>query len=243
MEIFVERSFLDKNIQSISENLNFNISFKKPSNTSFLQYGLNGLSFVKDLNNSQQILHVDFSKGSLGWRIKRAQHEINIKKALGKSKDQMLIFDATAGLLSDTMIFLSLGHKVIALEQSKIIYSLVQDAIFRCTNYDELFKNLEFHNADSIDFYRQKKIKSDVIYLDPMYPDSKKNAKRSGAMEVIKSILEIENFSAEAENILDEFRLLNYQKIILKRPLKSKKNYSNINYQILGKATRFDIFL
>ena len=64
MEIFVERSFLDKNIQSISENLNFNISFKKPSNTSFLQYGLNGLSFVKDLNNSQQILHVDFSKGS-----------------------------------------------------------------------------------------------------------------------------------------------------------------------------------
>ena len=31
--------------------------------------------------------------------------------------------------------------------------------------------------------------------------------------------------------------------ILLKRPLKSKTNYSNINYQIKGKAIRYDIFL
>ena len=35
----------------------------------------------------------------------------------------------------------------------------------------------------------------------------------------------------------------NYRKIILKRPLKAEKNYSNINYQVKGKTTRFDIYL
>ena len=34
-----------------------------------------------------------------------------------------------------------------------------------------------------------------------------------------------------------------YQKLILKRPLKAKKLYSNINYQVKGKSTRFDIYL
>ena len=29
-------------------------------------------------------IHVDFLKGKVGWRIKRSQHESNLKKALGK---------------------------------------------------------------------------------------------------------------------------------------------------------------
>ncbi|MFL2717026.1 MAG: hypothetical protein ACJ0E9_00665 [Gammaproteobacteria bacterium] len=35
----------------------------------------------------------------------------------------------------------------------------------------------------------------------------------------------------------------NYKKIIVKRPLKSEKKYSNINYQVKGKTTRFDIYI
>ena len=81
-------------------------------------------------------------KGKTGWRIKRAEHEGNLKKALGKTRDRLAIFDATAGLLTDTMIFLSLGHIVVAIEQSKIIFLLVQDAIRRAQSKIPFLDNL-----------------------------------------------------------------------------------------------------
>ena len=43
--------------------------------------------------------------------------------------------------------------------------------------------------------------------------------------------------------MINDFMRLDYKKIILKRPLKSKKIYSNINYQVKGRTTRFDIYL
>ena len=64
-----------------------------------------------------------------------------------------------------------------------------------------------------------------------------------GRLENIKKILEIENFTNCGENLVKDFFDLEYKKIILKRPLKFRKNYSNINYQIKGKAIRYDVFL
>ncbi len=76
-----------------------------------------------------------------------------------------------------------------------------------------------------------------------MYPIMKKNVKGSGDMRSIRSILKLENISNESNDICDAFMQCEYQKIILKRPLKYKKIYSNINYQVKGKTTRFDIFI
>ena len=141
------------------------------------------------------------------------------------------------------MIFLSLGHKVVAVEQSKIIYSLVKDAILRAKNKIPELKNLTFFNDNSLEVYKNISKGFDVIYLDPMYPSSHKKNKKSGRLANIKKILEIENLTDNGENLVKEFFNLEYKKIILKRPLKYRKNYSNINYQVLGKTTRFDIYL
>ena len=181
--------------------------------------------------------------GKLGWRLKRADHESNLKKALGKTKNSLKIFDATAGLLFDSMIFLSLGHKVVAVEQSKIIYLLVEDAIKRSKNEIPFLKNLNLINANSLDIYKSSQESFDVVYLDPMYPKPKKNIKKSGDLNSLRSILEIENILIEEDSLIDNFMQADYKKLILKRPLKAKKLYSNINYQIKGKSTRFDIYL
>ena len=116
-------------------------------------------------------------KGTLGWRLKRVNHERNLRKALGKTDKQLSIFDSTAGLLTDTMIFLSLGHKVVAVEQSKIIFSLVKDAILRAQNKIPELKNLIFLNDNSLDVYKSMSKEFDVIYLDPMYPSLNKKTK------------------------------------------------------------------
>ena len=243
MQIFIKDDITKETYKSIANFSKLEKVTDKPSANNYFVYDTNGLSFVKNSVNPKEVLHIDFMKGSLGWRLKRVNHEKNLRKALGKTDKQLLIFDSTAGLLTDTMIFLSLGHKVVAVEQSKIIYSLVKDAILRAKDKIPELKNLIFLNDNSLEVYKSMSKEFDVIYLDPMYPSLNKKNKKSGRLENIKKILEIENFRNCGENLVKDFFDLEYKKIILKRPLKYQKNYSNINYQVLGKTTRFDIYL
>ena len=166
MQIYVSKGCLDKNVKNISEFLELNLVTTLPTNESYFQYDKDGLSFVGDSSNSRSPLHVDFLKGKLGWRLKRAQHEGNLKKALGKKDKKLFIFDATAGLLSDTMIFLSLGHKVVAVEQSKILFCLVNDAIQRAREKIPYLNNLEFLNDNSLLAYKKQNKVFDAIYLE-----------------------------------------------------------------------------
>jgi 16S rRNA (guanine1516-N2)-methyltransferase len=243
MQIFIKDDITKETYQGIANFSKLEKVTDKPSANNYFVYDSNGLSFVKDSINPKEVLHVDFLSGTLGWRLKRVNHERNLRKALGKTDKQLSIFDSTAGLLTDTMIFLSLGHKVVAVEQSKIIYSLVKDAILRAKDKIPELKNLIFLNDNSLEVYKSTSKEFDVIYLDPMYPYLNKKNKKSGRLENIKKILEIENFRNCGENLVKDFFDLEYKKIILKRPLKYQKNYSNINYQVLGKTTRFDIYL
>jgi len=243
MQIYIKDDITKETYESFANFSKLEKVTDKPSSNNYFVYDSNGLSFVKDSINPKEVLHVDFLSGTLGWRLKRVNHERNLKKALGKTDKQLSIFDSTAGLLTDTMIFLSLGHKVVAVEQSKIIYSLVNDAILRAKDKIPELKNLIFLNDNSLEVYKSMSKEFDVIYLDPMYPSLNKKNKKSGRLENIKKILEIENFTNCSENLVKDFLDLEYKKIILKRPLKLRKNYSNINYQVLGKTTRFDIYL
>ncbi len=243
MQIYVDKIFLDNYVEEISTRFNYEIVFEKPHTNNYFIYDTNGLSLTLRSNNTIKLMNINFMSGKLGWRLKRADHESNLKKALGKTKNSLKIFDATAGLLSDSMIFLSLGHKVVAVEQSKIIYLLVEDAVKRSKNEIPFLKNLNLINANSLDIYKSSLESFDVVYLDPMYPIPKKNIKKSGDLNSLRSILESENILIEEDALIDSFMQTDYKKLILKRPLKAKKLYSNINYQVKGKSTRFDIYL
>ena len=128
MQIFIKDGMPKEALESIANFSNLEKVTDKPSANNYFVYDTNGLSFVKDSINPKEILYIDFLKGTLGWRLKRVNHERNLRKALGKTDKQLSIFDSTAGLLTDTMIFLSLGHKVVAVEQSKICLLYTSDA-------------------------------------------------------------------------------------------------------------------
>jgi len=203
---------------------------------------MNGLHFTKDSTNLSSSLHVDFLSGPMGWRLKRTDHETSIKKAIGKNKEDITIFDGTAGLLSDTIIFLALGHKVVACEQSKIIFLLVNDAIERAKSELPFLKNLLFLNAKSETQYKETD-NIDIVYLDPMYPEPSKNLLRSGDISTINHILDIEKIADDGDELFFNIKKSNFKKIILKRPIKAEIVDKNINYQVKGKSTRFDIYI
>ena len=239
---YLEDSDYKEALGQAADYLQIKIVQSRPKETSFISYNSKGLYFVDDSNKTSKSLYIDFLSGSLGWRLKRVEHEKLLKKTLGKTKSIFNIFDATAGFLSDSLIFLSLGHKVIACEQSKLLYILVKDACLRAKSELPFLENLTFLQGDSLDIYKDIK-DIDVIYLDPMYPVLKKNSLRAGNLNLIRNILDIEDISDSQDSVALEFLKSEYKKIILKRPIKAQKICSNINYQIKGKSTRFDVYI
>ena len=192
--------------------------------------------------SDKESLSFDFLKGRLFNRLKRIEHESLIKKAIGKNKAQLKIFDATAGSLIDTIIFLKLGHKVVACEQSKILYRLLDDAILRAKKEYDFFDNLSFINSDSaviIDSY----LDSDIFYFDPMFEEVKQNIKRSGTLQKIGNVLSFEKLEDTSAQIFDHMLKKKYKKVIVKRPIKSNPLYEKINYQVKGKAIRYDVYV
>ena len=192
--------------------------------------------------SDKESLSFDFLKGRLFNRLKRIEHESLIKKAIGKNKAQLKIFDATAGSLIDTIIFLKLGHKVVACEQSKILYRLLNDAILRAKKEYDFFDNLSFINSDSaviIDSY----LDSDIFYFDPMFEEVKQNIKRSGTLQKIGNVLSFEKLEDTSAQIFDHMLKKKYKKVIVKRPIKSNPLYEKINYQVKGKAIRYDVYV
>ena len=133
----------------------------------------------------------------------------------------MTIFDGTAGFLSDALIFLALGHKVIACEQSKVLFLLLSDAINRAKIKLNFLDNLNLIHGNALDVY--KIIQNiDVIYLDPMYPRKKKNALRSGGMSDIKNILKLENIDNLGDQIFFDLKNNKFKKIVLKDQLNQR---------------------
>ena len=206
----------------------------------------------KDFFNVNNILHYkisdkeslsfDFLKGRLFNRLKKIEHESLIKKAIGKNKAKLKIFDATAGSLIDSIIFLKLGHKVVACEQSKILYRLLDDAILRAKEEYDFFKNLSFINSDSAKII-DSHLDSDIFYFDPMFKDIKQNAKRSGTLQKIGNVLSLEKLEDTSTRVFKKMHKKKYKKIIVKRPIKSNPLYEKINYQVKGKAIRYDVYI
>jgi len=192
--------------------------------------------------SDKESLSFDFLKGRLFKRLKRIEHESLIKKAIGKNKAKLKIFDATAGSLIDTIIFLKLGHKVVACEQSKILIKLLKDAIERAKEEYSFFKNLVLINEDAANVIELHQ-DSDIFYFDPMFNNTKRNIKRSGTLNKISNILSHEKLEDTSEDIFNYMLTSNYKKIIVKRPIKSKPLQEKINYQVKGKAIRFDIYV
>jgi 16S rRNA (guanine1516-N2)-methyltransferase len=200
-----------------------------------------GLSFFHPEARSTNQFRIDFNSGSTGWRIKRANHEKLIKKALGKSERPLNILDCTAGMLQDALLFLSLGHQVTALEQSKILFYLLQDGISRSED-QSIFLKLDLIHANACSYAARAK-NFDVIYFDPMYPPSKKNALSSGQLEYISKILEVEALANNASQDFEVLQLIPAQKMVVKRPIKAEPFSYQTNYEVSGKTTRFDVYI
>lgn len=231
---------LDQNV--LTEHLSVG-SIK--TNTDFILHFIEDKLTLQD-EKTKQSFCVDFNSGKNYYRTFIDNTKSMLIKAIeGRIKDKLHVVDATAGFGGDLFQIAARGHNVMGIEQNLIVYLLLKDALIRAEDNPQTHPitqkiNLVYGNACQL--LSQIK-KSDVIYLDPMFPESKKSAKVQKEMQLLqflnKSQLEDTNNNFNLFNIAQE----SAKKIVVKRPasgiyLADSKPTSSLT----GKSNRFDIY-
>ncbi|NQH36739.1 class I SAM-dependent methyltransferase [Streptococcus suis] len=132
---------------------------------------------------------------------------------LGKEKQS--IIDCTMGLGSDSIVLASAGHRVTALESSKLVHFIVsrglQDFDSGLQEVNRAMKSIQTIWTDSLTYLKGQIDKSvDVIYLDPMFSQE---ITESDNLDGLKPFA---NYSALSEEFLVEAKRVARRKIIIK---------------------------
>ena len=191
---------------------------------------------------------VDFSTGKAahrrqfgGGRKQTLARAVGIKPGFNPN-----ILDLTAGLGKDAFVLASLGCHVTLVERKPAIYLLLQNGIERARHDDNIAaiaNNMSPHFADATDYLKhwQDRVKTDVIYLDPMYPARGKSALVKKEMRYFHDIA---GKDEDATALLKVAMHYQPRRIVVKRPL-SAAPVAGIkpDTMITSKNTRYDIYL
>ncbi len=218
-----------------------------------------GLSLVNlDMNNAFSPVHVDFSDAAWKRRLVNISAKKELAaKALGlsakKQNHDHLIFDANAGLGQDSFVFAALGASVRASERSAVIFELLNDALeraYHCKDLQEIVERISLSEQDSINAMQKDMDGVTAIYLDPMFPNKKFPEKKQAAlakkeMQVFQSLVGADEDAGQLlEASLNHlFSQNSCSRVVLKRPrLSPVLHASHLSRQLVGNATRFDIY-
>lgn len=229
------------NTKSEEEFIN---NFNKSNSDFALFFDDEKISLRSTKNRNWLPFYIDFSSQEITRRLKQLNFNQELIKAIGiKNNYTPKILDTTAGLGRDSFMLASLGSKITLLERNEVIFTLLNNAIERAKKHQNLKKiinNMNLINIDSIDFLKNNKEDYDIIYIDPMFPKSKKTRLVKKDMQIFR---EIAGDDLDSENLLKLSISKKVKRVVVKRMLKSEY-IGNIkpNFEIKGTTTRFDIY-
>jgi 16S rRNA (guanine1516-N2)-methyltransferase len=161
-----------------------------------------------------------------------------IAKAVGvKGSYRPTVIDATAGLGQDAFTLASYGCRVLMLERSPVIASLLEDGLERAKGLETVSRlSLQVGDAKVLLSTFEK---PDVIYLDPMYPDLGKSAAKRKEMRLFRDLV---GDDTDIDELFEIAVKAASKRVVIKRPLKAPK-LAKPNTSFAGRTVRFDIYL
>ncbi|MBV1869781.1 MAG: class I SAM-dependent methyltransferase [Gammaproteobacteria bacterium] len=202
-------------------------------------------------------VNVDFINGRSLYRNKNktVKNEL-LAKAVGLKASlgtPLKVVDATAGFGRDSFLLASFGCEVLMLERSPIMVALLSDGMRRAETDSEAARTISrmsLTHCDAVNYFSafgspvtEKSFMAfcpDVIYLDPMFPSSNKNAQVKKEMRVLRLALGDDN---DGEEMIDKAKSSGVKRVVVKRPRKGELlGGIKPGYQVLGKSARFDVY-
>lgn len=216
-----------------------------PDQGEYLLADSDGLSLCRAGEKGR--VRVDFEGGTAQYRRTKGGGEL-IGKAVNHTA-KPTVWDGTGGLGRDAFVLASLGLQVNVFEQNHAVASLLSDGLMRALASDDAevaqtAARITLHVGDTcalLPRLASEQGRPDVVYLDPMYPESRKSA------AVKKEMAYFHGLVGEAQNeaeLLDAARRIAKKRVVVKRPrLGEYLNGEKPAYQYTGKSTRFDVYL
>ncbi len=230
--------------------------------------------FWQNVNNSQYLsiaspqamkknqgLYVDYINSLIAGKTAYKFNYLDaLPKAMGlaKLKDQKVrIIDGTAGFTLDAYALLQLCNNLefTLVEQSKILFYLVNDGISRLRNGNGLHleraQRMQIINDNFISYCKShskshsKSADYQIIYLDPMFEKTKSSAAPKQNMQLLQDLCKNPNDVNELLSVaLDYQKATGGGKVVLKRSGKQPKLLEkNINFSVESKQIRYDVYL
>jgi len=190
---------------------------------------------------------VDFCAGANAHRLQGGA-ELIVKAVRGRSREDLSVLDATAGLGRDSFVLASRGFDVRMLERSPIVAALLADGLERAraapSNIADIVARMSLAQADATAYCSAltDAWQPDVIYLDPMFPAAQKSALAKKEMRLFQQLLHGEADDAAA--LLQSARARARLRVVVKRPLRAEcLGGVEASYTLAGKAVRFDVYV
>ena len=202
---------------------------------------------VKRQGAKEKPIVVDYVGGKAGHRRKFGGGKgQDIAKAVGLNKGvKASVVDATGGLGRDAFVLASLGCQITLIERSSIISALLTDGLRRGradNEVSEIALRMNLISGDSksvMDRLTKEGNRSDVVYLDPMFPHREKSALVKKEMRLFQDLL---GNDTDADALLEPALKLAIYRVVIKRPKGAPDlGGKEPTYRLEGKACRYDI--
>lgn len=168
-------------------------------------------------------------------------------------KQNMSIFDLTAGLGGDAYRLADAGHRVRAWERNPALFALLDsgwDKARRSGRVAEtLAERLEFVHGEARDLLEalasheragEGRLEANAAYLDPMYPPPKRaSALPRRELQVLRRLLGRDD---DAAGLLAAARA-RFARVVVKRPTYAPALATGASFVVESKLVRFDVYL
>ncbi len=237
---YAEEKFREK-AEKLAKKLNTEIKSGMIENELALLYDERGLT----LTDGALEVRGDFTENRNRLSENNLRQEFLVKAVKSKNMgENPLVVDATAGLGEDSILLAAAGYRVIMFEYNPVICALLEDAMDRARETDELrevINRMTLVEGDSTEKMSEINERPEAVFLDPMFPERKKSALVKKKFQLLQRL---EKPATDEVRMYDEAVRLKPKKIVIKRPLKGPVlEGTKPSYSIKGKAIRYDCIL
>ena len=165
----------------------------------------------------------------------RAGRRSELARACLGNKDSMLVLDAFAGFGVDGLTLAGLGADVTLVERNLVVWLILRSIAWG-------HPKAAIYLADSAELLQSEKVWN-VVYLDPMFPPTKKSALPKRDLQILREVSDAAPSSKKyLEQLIEIAKDSATDRVVLKRR-KNDPEVAKPNFSICSKTIRFDVFL
>ncbi len=196
-------------------------------------------SVVSLISESGLKLNFDFDLNKSDYHRTSRKTQEPVIKALGYGHGIRHVLDLTMGLAIDSVFFAQHGFQVTSIERNPLLHYLAKSS--QAISLRPELKNINFVHSDAETFLKTYSFQNPTsTYFDPMYPHKKKSALPRQEMVLFRTLVGADE---DASHTLEVVLKHDFQRVVVKRPLRAEPLAAKVSYSVESKLVRFDVYV